>query len=132
MSSIEIDQALGLFQQAAGEFKHGSMALIDKDFPSFFIIPKDSVYDKTLSTIVENECVDGTVIAMNKREVVINIGYKSEGVVSLSKPAHTSSSKVVASKVGSLQVEQSWSAPAPSCAKTVSDCPGWASRRTRP
>ncbi|MDP4209958.1 MAG: 30S ribosomal protein S1 [Bacteroidota bacterium] len=44
-----------------------------------------TMYDKTLSTIVENECVDGTVIAMNKREVVINIGYKSEGVVSLNE-----------------------------------------------
>jgi small subunit ribosomal protein S1 len=45
----------------------------------------ESMYDKTLSTIVEDECVDGTVIAMNKREVVINIGYKSEGVVSLNE-----------------------------------------------
>jgi small subunit ribosomal protein S1 len=45
----------------------------------------ETMYDKTLSTIVENECVDGTVIAMNKREVVINIGYKSEGVVSLNE-----------------------------------------------
>ena len=45
----------------------------------------EGMYDKTLSTIVENECVDGTVIAMNKREVVINIGYKSEGVVSLNE-----------------------------------------------
>jgi small subunit ribosomal protein S1 len=45
----------------------------------------ESMYDKTLSTIVENECVDGTVIAMNKREVVVNIGYKSEGVVSLNE-----------------------------------------------
>ena len=44
-----------------------------------------SMYDKTLSTIVENEVTDGTVIAMNKREVVINIGYKSEGVVSLNE-----------------------------------------------
>jgi len=42
-------------------------------------------YDKTLSTIVENEVIDGTVILMNKREVVINIGYKSEGVVSLNE-----------------------------------------------
>ncbi len=45
----------------------------------------ETMYDKTLSTIVENECVDGAVIAMNKREVVINIGYKSEGVVSLNE-----------------------------------------------
>src|SRR5208337_4538074 len=44
-----------------------------------------AMYDKTLSTIVENEVTDGTVIAMNKREVVINIGYKSEGVVSLNE-----------------------------------------------
>jgi len=45
----------------------------------------EAMYDKTLSTIAENEVVDGTVIAMNKREVVINIGYKSEGVVSLNE-----------------------------------------------
>ena len=44
-----------------------------------------AMYDKTLSTIVENEVTDGSVIAMNKREVVINIGYKSEGVVSLNE-----------------------------------------------
>jgi small subunit ribosomal protein S1 len=42
-------------------------------------------YNKTLSTIAENECIDGTVISMNKREVVVNIGYKSEGVVSLNE-----------------------------------------------
>ncbi len=42
-------------------------------------------YDDTLSTVAENEVVMGTVIAMNKREVVINIGYKSEGVVSLNE-----------------------------------------------
>ena len=42
-------------------------------------------YDETLSTVAENEVVEGTVILMNKREVVINIGYKSEGVVSLNE-----------------------------------------------
>jgi len=45
----------------------------------------ESLYDQTLSTIAENEVVEGTVISMNKREVVINIGYKSEGVVSLNE-----------------------------------------------
>jgi small subunit ribosomal protein S1 len=45
----------------------------------------ENLYDETLSTIAENEVVDGTVISMNKREVVINIGYKSEGVVSLNE-----------------------------------------------
>jgi len=45
----------------------------------------EELYSNTLSTIAENEVIDGTVISMNKREVVINIGYKSEGVVSLNE-----------------------------------------------
>ncbi len=45
----------------------------------------EELYSDTLSTVAENEVIDGTVISMNKREVVINIGFKSEGVVSLSE-----------------------------------------------
>ena len=45
----------------------------------------EAMYDHTLSSITENEIIDGKVIAMNKREVVINIGYKSEGIVSLNE-----------------------------------------------
>ncbi|MFO7669598.1 MAG: 30S ribosomal protein S1 [Bacteroidales bacterium] len=45
----------------------------------------EKMYSATLSTIAENEVIDGTVISMNKREVVINIGYKSEGVISISE-----------------------------------------------
>ncbi len=45
----------------------------------------EELYSKTFSTIAESEVVEGTVIAMNKREVVVNIGYKSEGVISLNE-----------------------------------------------
>lgn len=38
-------------------------------------------YDKTLSKIVENEVVEGDVTEINKREVVVTIGGKSEGVI---------------------------------------------------
>jgi len=38
-------------------------------------------YDKTLQKVVENDVVEGTVTSINKREVVVNIGYKSEGVI---------------------------------------------------
>ena len=38
-------------------------------------------YDKTLSKVIENEVVEGVVTAINKREVIVNIGYKSEGVI---------------------------------------------------
>jgi small subunit ribosomal protein S1 len=44
-----------------------------------------TMYDKTFSAIAVNEVVEGNVIGLNKREVVINIGYKSEGVVSLNE-----------------------------------------------
>jgi small subunit ribosomal protein S1 len=40
------------------------------------------LYDDTLNQINEGEVINGTVISLNKKEVVINIGYKSEGVVS--------------------------------------------------
>ena len=43
------------------------------------------IYEKTLSTISENETVDGEIVAMTKREVVINIGYKSEGIINLNE-----------------------------------------------
>jgi len=46
---------------------------------------QEKLYEKTLSTVAVDEVVDGTVISMNNREVVINIGQKSEGVVSLNE-----------------------------------------------
>ncbi|MCU0456253.1 MAG: 30S ribosomal protein S1 [Bacteroidales bacterium] len=54
----------------------------------------ESMYDQTLSTIAVDEVVHGTVIQMTSREVVINIGYKSEGVVSLSEFRYNPNLKV--------------------------------------
>ena len=42
-------------------------------------------YDQTLSKITDKEVVMGTVSDMNKREVIVNIGYKSDGIVSLNE-----------------------------------------------
>ena len=42
-------------------------------------------YNQTLSKVVENEVVEGTVMAVGKREVLVNIGYKSEGVINISE-----------------------------------------------
>ncbi len=41
----------------------------------------NEAYDKTLSKVIENEVVEGEVTAINKREVVVTIGGKSEGVI---------------------------------------------------
>jgi small subunit ribosomal protein S1 len=45
----------------------------------------EEAYDKTLSKVVENEVVEGEVTALNKREVVVTIGGKSEGVIPVSE-----------------------------------------------
>ena len=42
-------------------------------------------YSKSLSRINENEVVEGVVTSINKREVIVNIGYKSEGVISINE-----------------------------------------------
>lgn len=45
----------------------------------------DAQYDDTLTSITEKAVTEGSVVAITKKEVVINIGYKSEGVVPLSE-----------------------------------------------
>ena len=45
----------------------------------------EKAYDGTLNKVNDREVVDGTVIGMNKREVVVNIGYKSDGIIPLSE-----------------------------------------------
>ena len=41
----------------------------------------EKAYDATLGRVNENEVVEGTVISIGKREVVVNIGYKSDGII---------------------------------------------------
>ncbi|WP_295992155.1 30S ribosomal protein S1 [uncultured Alistipes sp.] len=50
--------------------------------------PKEEIaaaYDKTLSNVNVGEVVEGTVTGITKREVMVNIGYKSEGVISVAE-----------------------------------------------
>ena len=48
----------------SGEMKHGPIALIDNDFPSFFIAPQDSVYDKVISNLQEIKARKGKLLAI--------------------------------------------------------------------
>jgi small subunit ribosomal protein S1 len=45
----------------------------------------ESLYENSLNLIQEKEVVEGTVLSVSKKEVVVNIGYKSEGVVNASE-----------------------------------------------
>jgi len=50
--------------------------------------PKDQIaqqYDQTMSNIAVGEVIEGTVTGITKREVLVNIGYKSEGVITISE-----------------------------------------------
>ena len=42
-------------------------------------------YDNTLNQVKDKEVVMGTIISMNKREVVVNIGFKSDGIIPMSE-----------------------------------------------
>ncbi len=53
---------------AAGELKHGTIALIDKNTPTIAIVPKDETYEKALSNIQEIKAREGKVIAISSEE----------------------------------------------------------------
>ena len=46
---------------------------------------QEKAYEGSLNKVNDHEVVDGTVIAMNKREVVVNIGFKSDGIIPMSE-----------------------------------------------
>ena len=45
----------------------------------------EDLYESSLTLIKEKEVIEGTVISIGKKEVVVNIGYKSEGVIGASE-----------------------------------------------
>ena len=42
-------------------------------------------YDESLGTVKDKDVIEGTIIALNKREAVVNIGYKSDGIIPMSE-----------------------------------------------
>lgn len=60
------------------EFENGSTSTASKE-------EQEKAYDNTLSKIQDHEVVEGTVISIDKKEVVVNIGYKSDGIIPASE-----------------------------------------------
>ena len=60
------------------EFEKGTVANVSKE-------ELDKAYDETLNKVSEHQVVDGTVISIDKKEVVVNIGYKSDGIIPASE-----------------------------------------------
>ena len=60
------------------QFENGTTANVSKE-------ELDKAYDETLNKVSEHQVVDGTVISVDKKEVVVNIGYKSDGIIPASE-----------------------------------------------
>ena len=60
------------------QFENGTSANVSKE-------ELDKAYDETLNKVSEHQVVDGTVISVDKKEVVVNIGYKSDGIIPASE-----------------------------------------------
>ncbi len=67
------------------DFDWTSIGKKNDNYSSDERIKLDEMYGKSLSTIADAQTMQGTVVSKNAREVVVNIGYKSDGVVSLSE-----------------------------------------------
>ena len=60
------------------EFENGTSAGVSKE-------ELDKAYDETLNKVADHQVVEGTVISVDKKEVVVNIGYKSDGIIPASE-----------------------------------------------
>ncbi len=69
----------------AGELKHGPIALIDKNFPSFFLAPDTSVYDKIVNGIEEIKTREGPVIAITNKSKEKKVRELADDVVIVPK-----------------------------------------------
>jgi small subunit ribosomal protein S1 len=65
-----------------GDFDWDSFETDTDDYTKEDRTQLETTYENSLNLIREKEVVDGTIISISKKEVVVNIGYKSEGVVS--------------------------------------------------
>jgi small subunit ribosomal protein S1 len=54
----------------------------------------EKLYEETLKMIGEGEVIDGSVVSMNNREVVVNIGYKSDGVIPATEVRYNQNLKI--------------------------------------
>ena len=60
------------------EFENGTSANVSKT-------DLEKAYDETLNKVTEHQVVEGTVISVDKKEVIVNIGYKSDGIIPASE-----------------------------------------------
>lgn len=68
---------------AAGELKHGPIALIDESMPVIVIAPRDGVFEKTVSNVQEVAARGGNIILIGDRSAAIEAGLGDETVIEM-------------------------------------------------
>ncbi|MBP5479803.1 MAG: S1 RNA-binding domain-containing protein, partial [Bacteroidaceae bacterium] len=68
-------------------FENDGVAASDKEAQA-------KAYESTLNNVNDNEVIDGTVTSINDREVVVNIGYKSDGIIARNEFRYATDLKV--------------------------------------
>ena len=76
MSDLKNVQPLADFNW--DEFENGKAANVSKE-------DLEKAYGETLNKVSEHQVVEGTVISIDKKEVIVNIGYKSDGIIPASE-----------------------------------------------
>ena len=69
------------------EFENGTSANVSKE-------ELDKAYDETLNKVSEHQVTEATVISVDKKEVIVNIGYKSDGIIQASEFRYNPNLKV--------------------------------------
>ena len=78
----------------AGDFDWDNVGKNSDSYPAEERSRMEALYNKTFNNVVEHEILMGTVIGMTSKEVVVDIGYKSDGLVSLSEFRHNPDMKI--------------------------------------
>ena len=76
------------FKPTSAEPEEFDWASLEVGLDAYSVSERDklaNLYNDTLNTVSEKEVLTGTVISLNKREVVVDIGYKSDGIVSVNE-----------------------------------------------
>lgn len=60
------------------EFENGGISNVSKE-------AQEESYNATLNKVSEGQVAEGTVISIDKKEVIVNIGYKSDGIIAASE-----------------------------------------------
>ncbi|MFQ3579185.1 MAG: 30S ribosomal protein S1, partial [Bacteroidales bacterium] len=84
-ADVEVEEIVKEVKLKSQEFDWNDYESSKSSEKTAMISNLEKMYDTTLSTIKEKEIITGKVVSLNKREVVVNIGYKSDSILNINE-----------------------------------------------